>query len=46
MIKPMPRRVFTGTALASVFSLGLAGTLSTWAPTASARASALTGKSG
>lgn len=33
MIKSLQRRVFTGTALA----LGLAATLSTWAPAASAQ---------
>ena len=37
MIKPMQRRAFTGTALASVLSLGLAATLSAWAPSASAQ---------
>ena len=37
MIKHLQRRVFTGTALASLLSLGLAATLSAWAPSASAQ---------
>ena len=37
MIKHLQRRVFTGTALASVMSLGLAAALSAWAPAASAQ---------